>query len=373
MSAQTPGPAGACERCLRRSWLLAALSSPLEFCCRDRTRLLELIALPDEQLLAAIGGRRRQELTDRYERFAAEDLAQIDGVEVLCRHDRRFPRGLNGDAAPHALSVAGGADRLARLTGTPVVALLGSRRASDYGLAMAKSLGRGLAASGVTVASGFTDGIALAAHGGALEARCPSLALMGGGLAASCPAARRSLFERIARRGCVVSELPCDCPGRLWGQHLSERIVAGMADIAVVVEAEDSPRDLAGAQLAQELGRPLAAVPGRVTSQLARGSHALLMAGAALVRGPQDVLELLCAAGSRPAVAPARSAHAQLEPRLCTVLQRVGAGVDTADKLTAGGADSGAVLMALSELELLGLLARGDGGRYVPREATAGP
>ena len=98
------------------------------------------------------------------------------------------------------------------------------------------------------------------------------------------------------------------------------------------------------------------------------------MDGASLVRGPQDVLELLYRIGASPPdghAAPEPHAgpepYAALEPRLKATLERVGAGCDTPDKLTRAGADSAEVLLALSELELMGLLARGDGGRYVPR------
>jgi DNA processing protein len=270
------------------------------------------------------------------------------------------------------LHVATGVDRLAELTSGPVVAIVGSRRPTDYGIEMAKSLARGLTASAVAVISGLTDGIAAAVHAGALEARGGSLAVMSGGLNVGCPASGRSLCEEILRTGCVVSELPADCAPRRWAQAASERIVVGTAALTVVVEAGADPAGLAGARMAQGLGRALAAVPGRVTSPASSGAHALLMTGAHLVRGPADVLELLfdrvgCGAGSAPRVPEVR-----LEPRLSRILARVGAGADTPDKLAGGrgtGPQAGEVLMALTELELMGLLARGDGGRYVPRDA----
>jgi DNA processing protein len=369
-----PRAPGACVSCLRRSWLLSVLSGPLEYCARDRERLIELLALTDGELLAAVAGRRTVELKARYERFPAGELACGEDLEAICRHRRGYPHALNGPAAPRMLDVAGGAGRLAKLTAAPVVAILGSRAASDYGLEMARSLARGLAASGVTVAAGLTDGIAIAAHAGALDASGGTVAVMGGGLGVSCPARRRSLYARIKRDGCAVSELPRDCRGRRWGQLASERIVVELAGLAVVVEAEQTPGDLAGARIAQALGRAVAAIPGRVTSPLSRGTHALLMDGASLIRGPQDVLELLYRIGASPpdghaAREPRAGAepYAELEPRLKATLERVGAGCDTPDKLTRAGADSAEVLLALSELELIGLLARGDGGRYVPR------
>jgi DNA processing protein len=171
--------------------------------------------------------------------------------------------------------------------------------------------------------------------------------------------------------------------GRRWGQLASARIVIALASLCIVVEARATPEELAAAAIAKSLGRDIAAVPGRVSSPLSRGPNALLMDGASLVRGPRDVLELVYALEPRRAggpTAPARSARpapaypagnpcpAAMRPELLAVLERVGCGYDTPDKLTRAGVDPREVLPALSELELTGLLTRGDGGRYLPRE-----
>ena len=100
------------------------------------------------------------------------------------------------------LNVEGGVARLAELTAAPTVAIVGARRASDYGVEMAKSVARGLAASGVTVAGGLCDGIEVAAHAGALEVNGATVAVLSGGLHAGPPAKRRSLYERLRHRGC---------------------------------------------------------------------------------------------------------------------------------------------------------------------------
>lgn len=372
-----PTPGGACARCRRRSWLLGELSGPLDYCARDRTRLIELLALADEELLNALAGRRAPELRARHERFGIEHPVRQPGDAAMCRHDPRYPRALRGASSPHMLAIAGGAERLTRLTAAPVVAILGSRSASDYGMEMARSIARGLAASGVTVTAALTDGVAVAAHAGALDANGASIAVLGGGLDVAPAKRRAALCARVVRAGCAVSELPGDCSGRRWGQLASERIVVELAELCVLVEAEDSPAQLMGARLARVQGRTVAAVPGRITSPLAGGPHALLMDGAKLIRGAQDALELLYAdspngrarAGTPPARVPADAGpRGRLQPRLSAMLERVGSGCDTPDRLARAGEDPTEVLLALSELELLGLLGRGDGGRYVPRE-----
>ena len=381
-----PAPQSACPECLRHSWLLAQLSSRLGYHARDRGRLLALLALEDEQLIQAIGGRHRRELRGRYARFTPERVRSSPGVETICRHRPGYPRGLvqAGERAPWMLHVAGGAagngavGRLQQLSAAPTVAIVGSRRATDYGMEMARSLARGLAASGVAVAGSLSDGIAVATQEGALEAGGRTFTVLDGGLDVACPARRRALHERLLETGCVVAELPCGCTPRLWCYPAHERTVVGLAQLTIFVEADEDSAELQGARIARALGRTVAAVPGRVTSPVSRGTHALLMDGAALVRGAADVLELLYA-GNPPRDLPsakrsmgAASGTATLEPRLRATLEQVGAGKDTPAKLSAASADAGEALLALSELELMGLLTRGDSGRYVPRQSLAG-
>jgi DNA processing protein len=358
----------ACPSCLRRSWLLSALSATLDYRFGNVERLTELLALSDEHLLSAVGGRRKTELMAGHARFDHRELRKAEGASSVCRHRSSYPRALRDAGSPAMLNVDGGVGRLRDLTAAPTVAILGSSRASDYGVEMGKSLARGLAASGVTVTSGLSDGIEVAAHAGALEVSGATVAVMAGALDLGCPAKRRALYERIRRRGCGISELPRGSEPRRWGRVAAQRIIVRLAQLVIVVEARDSAGELAGALIARALGRTLAALPGRVTSPASSGTHALLMSGAHLVRGPADALELLYGADA-PAAAARACPPAELEPRLRTTLERVGEGRDTPEKLARDGGDCGEILLALSELELMGLLARGDGGRYVPRRA----
>ncbi len=326
--------------------------------------------LSDVDLVRAIGGRRRDELMKALGQFRAGNVQRARSVEAVCRHDPSYPPVLRDPGAPWMLNVAGGVERLCLLTKAPTVAIVGSTRATDYGMEMARSLARGLAASGVTVTSGLSDGIAVGALAGALEVDGRTITVLPGGVDVACPGGRRSLYQRAGQAGCGLAEVPCGCRSSRWAQAACERILARLAALTVVVEAQEGSRELAGARTAQALGRMVAAVPGRVTSRASGGTHALLMGGASLVRGPADALELLYGAGAQTPGVPA-DARAGLEPRLRETLEQVGAGRDTPDKLASAGGDAGATLLALSELELLGLLARGDGGRYVPRHGAA--
>jgi DNA processing protein len=266
--------------------------------------------------------------------------------------------------------VLGGAERLARLTAGPVVAVVGSERATDYGMEMARSLARGLAVSGVTVVSGFANGIAAGAHAGALEIDGPTVTVMSGGVDVVAPASRRGLYERVIESGCAVSVTPCGIKQRPWSAIARARTVAALAAVTVVVEAEERPWDLRVADFARALGRTVAAIPGRVTSPASRGTNALLAQGAPLVRGAQDTLDLLY--GVSPGQHDTPSLSSRLRADLRATLERVGDGADTPGKLTGADEDPGETLLALAELELMGLLGRGDGGRYVPRQGLAG-
>jgi DNA processing protein len=360
---------------LRRSWLLGELSAVLDYNSRADGRLFALLALEDEELIAALGGRRRAELTRQHAEFDEQRPSGAVGIAAVCRHDGRYPPGLLHPGAPHLLYVTGGLDRLCVLTRQPVAAFLGCSRPTDYGLELARELGRGLGASGVTVAAGRSDGIARAALVGALEAEGPTLTVAGDGLGVAVARSGGAPRELLERRVCTIAELPHDVRGRRWGANAAERIVASLADVAIVVEAEGSPRTLAAARLAAGLGKTLVACPGRVSSRASSGSHLLIREGAKLVRDAADVLDLLYGVGSSAAAAARDAAGrdgreagpppAPLSAKLRAVLEQVGAGVDTPGKLTAGSADAGELLQALGELESIGLLRRGDGGRYL--------
>ncbi len=357
----------------------------LDYRGRDESRLLELLELDDLQLIEAIGGRRRKELNERWERFEVDEPDELDAkaldtkasVETVCRHCPGYPGALRDrKGAPRMLHIVGTSERLRMLTAEPAVAIVGSMRATDYGMEMARSLARGLAASGVTVVSGFANGIAAAAHSGALEVQGPTMTVMAGGVDVVKPAGRRVLYERVTASGCAVAEPPCGFQERRWSEPARARTVAGLARLTIVVEADESPRELVGVRATRALGRTIAAVPGRVTSPVSGGTNALLMEGAPLVRGPGDALDLLYGLGTPRLGAPHARESAipeatKLEPRLQAMLEQVGAGRDTPGKLTSAGEDEGATMLALAELELMGLLGRGDGGRYVPRESLA--
>jgi DNA processing protein len=369
----------ACDDCLRRSWLLARLAGWIEVARHERSWLPEVLALDDERLVAAVAGAEAARVRAERERFdagAARDAVVRAGLVAVCRHDPTYPPKLaHARDAPAVLHVAGTLERLGRL-GTddaglgcsgdepaPAVAIVGARRATADGLEVARSIARDLAIAGVPVVSGMALGIDGAAQAGALDAGGLSVAVLAGGADVAYPRRRLELHRRLRAGGLVLSEMPPGFVPRKWGFPARNRIIAGLADLTVVVEAAERSGSLITADLATRLGRDVAAVPGPVTSPVSAGTNALLRDGALLVRHAQDVLDALFGAGAAPAVR--RTRGDDLEPRLAELLDAVAAGRDTLAQL-AGPTPQTAeqALVGLTELELRGLLRRGPGGRY---------
>jgi DNA processing protein len=180
------------------------------------------------------------------------------------------------------------------------------------------------------------------------------------------PARNRRLHAALAAAGCVVSELPPGSRAYRWSFVARNRIVAALAEVTVIVEATERSGSLTTADFAADLGRTVAAVPGRVTNATAAGTNGLLQAGAALVRGTADVLDLLSEATGRPQREPVRRITREgLDPPALELLAAVEDGRATLGEL-ATGRDVKAVLAALGELEFRGLVRRTFGGRYEP-------
>jgi DNA processing protein len=352
----------ACESCLRRAALLSLLSGHLDTALAE---IGEVLALEDAELIAAVGGRRRRELRRCLAKTrpdAMMEAAREAKLEVICRCQPRYPYRLRElAAAPAVLYVAGGLDRFLTAVAEEPVAVVGSRRASGYGLDVALTLGRGLAAGGLTVISGMAFGIDSAAHEGALAAGGSAVAVLPGPANDAYPRARRRLYRQLVAAGAVVSELPPGTQVRRWSFVARNRIIAALSAATVVVEAAVGSGALLTVAFARALGRPVGAVPGRITSPQAVGPNDLLAGGARVVRGAQDVLDVLYGIGVRSA-AHERRPEPDADAR--DVLEAVIDGRDTPDALAAADIAPGRALAALAWLELSGYVRREAGGRF---------
>jgi DNA processing protein len=367
-----------CDPCLRRTALIELLAPWIERARRpNRRRLPGVLALPDGDLIKALCGSKRAAVDGPLAGFdpaGARGRAQAAGIEIVCRHAPHYPRVLS-DApdAPAALHLIGDGALLERAVRDGAVAIVGSRRASSYGMEMARSLGRDLAACDVPVVSGMAYGADSAAHEGALATGGPTIAVLPGGVDLAYPVGKRSLHEQLKASGLAISEMPPGMRPFRWSFPARNRIMAALARMTVVVEGTEGSGSLITASFAQDLGREVGAVPGQATSPLAAGPNRLLSEGAVVVRSASDVLDALFGPGDRgrlPATpgtgAPHPAGAARLEPRLHRLLQAVETGVGSVEGL-AEGTDVAEVLAGLSELEFLGFVRRGPGGNYVRR------
>src|SRR5215210_3783501 len=354
----------ACDACLRRTDLVVAVAGSIDIAWRERRgRTARVLALPDEELLGL-----DPSATARHERFdparARRRIAEA-GLVAVCRCEPEYPERLRELSDPPAvLHVAGS---LAALPVAEAVAIVGARRATPYGVEVSSSLGRDLTAAGLPVISGMALGIDSAAHVGALDApqppAAPPVAVLAGGAETAYPARMRALHRRLIATGAVVSEMPPGFAGRRWCFPARNRVIAALSTLTIVVEAATRSGSLITADLATDLGRTVAAVPGPVTSRYSAGANELLHAGAAVVRDARDVLDLLFGADAPLLAEPQPLPYLDAAQR--RTLAAVERGHGTVAELARTMDEAGAVSRTLSELELLGLVRREFGGRYV--------
>jgi DNA processing protein len=356
----------ACDGCLRRAHLLGLLAPWIADRALRRERLApRLLTLSDDDLIAAAAptqSERAREFVERFDAVAARDRIAAAGLAALCGHSPSYPELLARiPDPPTVLFTTASVEHLAALAAEPAVAIVGGRRCSGYAREVAYELGRGLGAAGVTVVSGLALGIDAEAHAGAVAADGGAIAVLAGGADVPYPRTNRALYQRIRASGAIVSELPPGIRPFKWGFPARNRIMAGLARITVIVEAAEGSGSLITADFAMEFNRELCAVPGWVTARQAAGSNRLLHEGAPVVRGAEDVLDLLFGVGSAPRPP---SAAEKLEPELRSVLDAVEGGEGVEAMSETSRLSPAEVRSALGRLELLGLIVREGVGTY---------
>jgi DNA processing protein len=243
----------------------------------------------------------------------------------------------------------------------PALAVVGTRRASRYGLEASFWLARELAASGITIVSGLAKGIDGAAHRGALAAGGRTVAVMGCGLDICYPARHRDLFDRIAACGTLVSEYEPGTRPMPYHFPVRNRIIAGMSLGVVLVEASVAGGAMITARLAVEYGRELFAVPGAVHSPVSVGPHMMVRDGARLVASADQILEDLGMLRSVSVDLPAPDLHPD-EVRVLAVLEAEPLLLDLIARRAGMPASTAAAVLV--KLEMAKLVSRRPGGRY---------
>lgn len=300
-------------------------------------------------------------------RDPAEAWGELErnGITFILASDPSFPALLREiPFPPFGLYIRG-----ALPSTDPIVAIVGTRKASQLGLRAASMFAERFAVRGIPVVSGLAFGIDAAAHEGALAARGATVAVLANGLDTVYPRSHMKLAEHIvASGGALLSEYPPGSPTLPRRFLERNRIVSGLARGVVVIEAPQASGALATARFALEQNREVFVVPGPASHPNYAGSHALVKAGAALVTEPQDVFDAFGIGGADIAASDASSSlsGSGAVSVLLTVLRREGRSLDV-DTLAARAALSAAETQA----ELTDLIMRGcveeRGGRYLAR------
>lgn len=323
---------------------------------------LRQVGLPGNVLEGLLGARLRFDLDRELERL------ERSGFKALTMEDADYPAQLREiDSPPLVLYVWGELEPQDRWA----AAIVGTRRATPYGKAVARELAAGLAAAGLTVVSGLARGIDGEAHQAALEAGGRTFAVLGSGLDRVYPAEHRNLARAIAQSGAVLSDYPLGTEPEGTNFPPRNRIIAGLSLGVIVVEAGESSGALITADFALEQGRDVFAVPGRIYDRASRGTNRLIQAGALAVSSVEDVLEALNLEVVA-AEAPPRPALPEDETERL-VLQALGSDPVHIDELQARCAlPIAQVTACLSLLELRGQARQVGGMHYVRvREAQA--
>ena len=331
---------------------------------RFGTPAAALGAVPD---LARRGGGKAPALRSRED--AEREIARVDklGAKFLALGQGLYPRLLSElEDAPPLVVAKGNLNLLDR----QAVAIVGARNASAAACRFARGLAHDLGQQDLIVVSGLARGIDSAAHDGALATG--TIGVIAGGIDIFYPPENEERQEALYERGLVLAEMPPGTEPRARHFPYRNRIIAGMSSGTVVVEAAPRSGSLITARLAAEAGREVMAVPGSPLDPRAQGCNQLIRDGATLIQNAADVVEAI-----RPFESRVRSAPSTYEPQelngddaLGLVEELLGPSAVPVDEIIRlSGASSGAVQMALLELDLAGRLDRHAGNKVSLRPA----
>jgi len=293
-------------------------------------------------------------------RVHEEDLVRRRGT-VIVHGEGGFPCRLREiPDAPAALFVRGRLPPDIR----PVVAIIGSRRCTPEGLRFALEIGEDLAQNGVSIVSGLARGIDSAALKGCLRRKAPAMGVLGSGLDFVYPPENRELFEKIGAEGALVSEFPLGTGPRKQLFPRRNRLISGLSDGVLVVEASDRSGTLITVDHALQQNRVVMAVPGAVGGPFSRGTNRLIRDGAQVILSPEDVF--LSVGLPSPKLARRDESFPKLSGLEARVFELCADRAATPDTIAwRMQASIRQVLETLSRLETEGLVKRFSGGRFL--------
>lgn len=256
-------------------------------------QILDAFKAPREDLIA-LGLDEKEAQTLTSSKILDQAQGEIEKLKrkkfsILTLEDKEYPEYLREVFDPPIVLYCAG--KVETLKG-PAVAIVGARKPSPYGRAVAERIAHDLASRGIVVVSGLARGVDSIAHWGAVRGG-KTVAVLGSGLENIYPKENRKLFEKITETGAVVTEFPRNTPPLGFHFPIRNRIIAGLSLALVVVEATQRSGSLISARLALEQNREVMAVPGNITSELSQGTNWLIKTGAKPVGNWEDVAEEL--------------------------------------------------------------------------------
>lgn len=250
----------------------------------EETQLKTLKFLSEKDVACIKAAQKSTDLEEKYQNMRKK------GMEFIPYFSKKYPKRLLGFSdAPYALYVKGKLPDENR----PSVAIIGARRCSAYGEAQALEYGKCLAGAGVQVISGMALGIDGAGHRGALNGKGSTFGVLGCGADVCYPRENIGLYMDIQKSGGIISEQMPGEPPMSYYFPLRNRIISGLADVVLVMEAKEKSGSLITADMALEQGRDVYALPGPVTSALSQGCHRLIRQGAGILISPEEFLKEL--------------------------------------------------------------------------------
>jgi len=323
--------------------------------------------------VAGVGAKIAEAITSVTDEQVEAELAEAKrrGVSILIDEDGEYPKALRTiyDYPPvlYVLGRLEPADALA-------FGVVGARRCSHYGMEQAERFGELLGRAGFTVVSGGARGIDTAAHRGALAAGGRTIAVMGCGLAQTYPPENEKMFQKIAAdgRGAIVSELPMLTTVLAGNFHTRNRLISGLSLGVLVVEAARRSGSLITARQADEQGRLVFALPGRVDSPTSQGTNELIRDGAILVQNLEDILEQLGKVGEQMGPQKGEKDEPVTPPQLteaeAKLLDTLGPGELSLDDLVRrSGIDIAKAAASMTMLVIKGAVAQKPGSLFVRR------
>ncbi len=267
--------------------------NPEEIYRAGEKQLSMAAGITEQDILNITESRKTGYIKEKYEYMNRK------AIQFIHRDSALFPQRLKYMTdCPYGLFVKGDVKRLTQNETNGMVSVVGARNSSAYGNHMAENIGFELAAHGITVISGMARGIDASAHRGAVNASGPTIAVLGCGADICYPRENINLYEEILEHGVIISEFPCKTPPLSWQFPLRNRIISGLSDKVVVVEARKKSGSLITVEYALQQGKDVMAVPGRADDKLSECCNQLIREGAELVTGAKDILDNLSIDGS---------------------------------------------------------------------------